>query len=467
MYPLTEVSYPAGNTDTFTFDDNGNRTEWARSSDATVSYIYNAADQLTQSTEGTVGTSYTHDNNGNMTGKTTGGVTRSYAFDAFDRLTSVTEGMSSIQSMTYGPDSKRLSLTDSSGTRKFFYDGDDVIQEYDSNWSTVRKEYTHGPWIDEPLSMTDKTAKQAGDTYYLMKDRLGSIIDILDENETLKTTYSYDAFGEPTTTYHSGQVDCMYRFTGRVYDGAMGNYFYRARYYNQSLGRFFSRDPIFSLQSLYAYCGNSPANYTDAMGMASHSVQADAGDIGTICGYFPFVWIWYCTGFRISITIRSSKPINKWGVTGSCLVGIGGCLAIMGSGGSLLLIGAGACGIGAGLCGIKAAGGMSMPPGLLGEMMYGTAFQFQGDVFGDALSGVMAGLEADMAGLQREVDNIGLEAGGRLVTGGRPAGLTDPSGSSTGSCIEDWSGHPKQGSKDFGGLAEPFGQHRSVGPVLL
>ncbi len=120
--------------------------------------------------------------------------------------------------------------------------------------------------------MTDKTAREAGDTYYLMKDRLGSIIDILDENETLKTTYSYDAFGDPTITHHSGQVDCMYRFTGRVYDGAMGNYFYRARYYNQSLGRFFCRDPIFSLQSLYAYCNNSPANFTDPTGLSDESL---------------------------------------------------------------------------------------------------------------------------------------------------------------------------------------------------
>ncbi|HUT04234.1 MAG TPA: hypothetical protein VM163_10125 [bacterium] len=57
---------------------------------------------------------------------------------------------------------KRLSLTDASGTRKFFYDRNDVIQKYNSDWSTVNKEYTHGPWVDEPLSMTDKTAKQAG-----------------------------------------------------------------------------------------------------------------------------------------------------------------------------------------------------------------------------------------------------------------------------------------------------------------
>ena len=94
----------------------------------------------------------------------------------------------------------------------------------------------------------------------------------MDASENLRTTYSYDAFGQPTTTYHSGQVDCMYRFTGRVYDGAMGNYFYRARYYNQSLGRFFSRDPIFSLTSLYAYCHNSPANFTDPFGQLADNL---------------------------------------------------------------------------------------------------------------------------------------------------------------------------------------------------
>ena len=208
-----------------------------------------------------------------MASETTGGVTKTYAWDYFDRLTSVTEGQTKLQSMTYGPDGKRLSVTDSSGTRKFVYDGNDVIQEYSSDWSTVQQEYTHGSWVDEPLSMTDS----GGTTHYLMKDRLGSIINILDSNETLKTTYSYDAFGEPTATYHSGQIDCMcprhsgsgsqlfaYSSASHVTERGLHrpkrrsaaprpkvrerrlSAFYRARYYNQSLGRFFSRDPLFS-----------------------------------------------------------------------------------------------------------------------------------------------------------------------------------------------------------------------------
>ena len=33
----------------------------------------------------TIGTSYSHDNNGNLTGETTGGVTRPFAYDSFGR----------------------------------------------------------------------------------------------------------------------------------------------------------------------------------------------------------------------------------------------------------------------------------------------------------------------------------------------------------------------------------------------
>ncbi|MCD6327262.1 hypothetical protein J7M28_06895, partial [bacterium] len=88
--------------DEFEYDENGNRTEWSSDSAPTTTYTYNEADQLTQSTEGTVGTSYSHDDNGNMVSETTSGVTRTYNYDAFNRMTSVTQGRTTVQSMTYG-----------------------------------------------------------------------------------------------------------------------------------------------------------------------------------------------------------------------------------------------------------------------------------------------------------------------------------------------------------------------------
>ena len=71
--------------------------------------------------------------------------------------------------------------------------------------------------------------------------------------------------------------------------------FYRARYYKQSLGRFFSRDPIFSLSSLYAYCNNSPTNFTDPFGMAYGQAQCGTFNArigGGGAGTNPFSY-WY------------------------------------------------------------------------------------------------------------------------------------------------------------------------------
>src|SRR5687768_13807633 len=58
-------------------------------------------------------------------------------------------------------------------------------------------------------------------------------------------------------------------FTGRESDGT-GLYYYRARYYNPTLGRFISEDPIGFAggdANLYAYVGNDPISYKDPSGL--------------------------------------------------------------------------------------------------------------------------------------------------------------------------------------------------------
>ncbi len=73
--------------------------------------------------------------------------------------------------------------------------------------------------------------------------------------------------------YENGQVAASdpnhpnrFLFTGREFDKETGLYYYRARYYNASIGRFLQTDPARDGTNLYAYCRNNPPTLTDPSG---------------------------------------------------------------------------------------------------------------------------------------------------------------------------------------------------------
>ena len=132
--------------------------------------------------------------------------------------------------------------------------------------------YSHGPGIDEPLEMN-----RAGSTYNYIADGLGSIIGLTDNTGSIVQQYVYSSFGKIEGVFDGSGTDVtaappvenFYTFAGREYDKESGNYYNRARYYNGSLGRFLSEDPI-GLASfdtnLYRYVRNNPMNFTDPTG---------------------------------------------------------------------------------------------------------------------------------------------------------------------------------------------------------
>lgn len=82
----------------------------------------------------------------------------------------------------------------------------------------------------------------------------------------LATQYTYEPFGKSTSA--GTATTNAFQYTGRENDST-GLYFYRARYYNPTLQRFISQDPLDfagGTTNLYAYTLNSPTNFVDPSG---------------------------------------------------------------------------------------------------------------------------------------------------------------------------------------------------------
>jgi RHS repeat-associated protein len=143
----------------------------------------------------------------------------------------------------------------------FAYDGDNIIEEVNASGSVVAR-YMQGQNIDEPLAMSRSSA-----TSYYEADGLGSITSLTNSVSALAQTYTYDAFGKSTAS--SGSLTNPFQYTAREFDSETNIYYYRARYYDTSAGRFLSEDPLRYEQGMnfYTYVHGNPTTFADPTGL--------------------------------------------------------------------------------------------------------------------------------------------------------------------------------------------------------
>ena len=142
------------------------------------------------------GTSYSYDDNGNLTDD---GLFK-YYYDCENRLTDVNDQNDvAVASYYYDYLGRRVSKTvygSPDVTTKYCYDGDQVIAEYDGSDNLLRK-FVYGPGIDEPIVMI-VVSGETETPYYYHFDGLGSVAAVSDNSGNIVETYSYYVFGCPT-----------------------------------------------------------------------------------------------------------------------------------------------------------------------------------------------------------------------------------------------------------------------------
>ena len=107
---------------------------------------------------------------------------------------------------------------------------------------------------------------------YHLKDHLGSIRAIVDGSGRLLEENDYYAFGHRHPRSEQAQFSAnRFKYNGKELQtvGGLGYLDYGARMYDQSLGRWFTTDPLSEKYyglSPYVYCGNNPLRYVDPDG---------------------------------------------------------------------------------------------------------------------------------------------------------------------------------------------------------
>jgi RHS repeat-associated protein len=260
IYELTQVNQGGSTTESYSYDAVGNRT----ASLGVSSYTNNSSNELTA----TSSASYTHDNNGNTTSKTVSGGTTDYSWDYENRLASVTLPSSGgTVTFKYDPFGRRIEKISPTATSVFVYDGNSLVQTVNSTGALAAR-YAQTQNIDEPLAM-----QRGSTTDYYEADGLGTITSLTATNGTIAQSYTYDSFGN--TTASSGSLRNYFQYTGREFDTETNLYYYRARYYDPSTGRFLSEDPIHfrAGPDFYAYVRNRPILFSDPNGLCESPIH--------------------------------------------------------------------------------------------------------------------------------------------------------------------------------------------------
>jgi RHS repeat-associated protein len=191
-----------------------------------------------------------------------------YVWDYRNRLTGVvfkdaTEGVLKSIEYTYDVDNQRIGKKiDGVVTERYVIDRNQIALVFDGT-GAQKARYLYGAEIDRVL------AEETGaNLHWFLADEQGSIKDVVDNTGTVIDHITYDSFGRIVS--QTNPIDLRFAYTGREWDAETGQYYYRARYYDPTVGKFISEDPLGFAgndSNLSRYVNNQANYFVDPFGL--------------------------------------------------------------------------------------------------------------------------------------------------------------------------------------------------------
>ncbi len=279
---------------TYVFDDASRVTSYVKGG-VTTTYGYDDANQLTSESRTGHSATYSYDDNGNrLTRAISGGVSETYTYDDDDKLTAVSWGGGGYKSFDYDNAGRMTTYNNNGSTRYFAYDYEGRMTAISGAY-TASFEYNGASARVEKIenSITSSYARDGvGVTSPALSDGAAAYTPGTSERRSSTTTYlhsglknaevqsgtgqakgaerTYDAFGNVTASSGTWKGPFGYAASNGYQEDSSGLKLLGHRYYDPSLGRFLSRDPIKDGRNWYAYCDNNPVSRADGSGLGWH-----------------------------------------------------------------------------------------------------------------------------------------------------------------------------------------------------